>query len=911
MHFKNLKFKHKILITFLSVFFFLFAIGSPVAYYQIKKKIQFNIEQELQNTTDSVVNSIKTAALISLKTRLRAIAEKNLDIAQYYYSKYRSGLLSREQAFKIIEETFLNQSIGVSGYIYCVNSKGIVVIHPDDKVRNQDLSQNDVVRKILEIKDGYFEYKWKNPDEAQERQKIVYMVYYKSLDWIICVSAYREDLNYLVDIDDFKESILSYKTGKTGYVFLLDEKGKFLVHPTLEGKNFLSQSKYSNDFLKQLLKQKNGKFQYEWQNPGESKPQKKIAIFRHLPEYQWIVVSSNYVKEIFSPLKTFKKILAVVLILIFLLSVGITYFIAVYITKNFDSFMDKFEQGADGDLSVRMEIETSDEFGRLSRHFNSFMDQLEKDDKKIKLEIQKNRDTQLALVENELKLKGIFDQSFQYAAILSPSGVLEELNKAGRDFAGDEQEKSLYKQFHQMPWWQHDSDVQKLIEQSVKKASSGDFVRFETTAISNNEEIKYIDISIKPVFNIAGDVTLIIAEARDITEYKQTAQEKKQMAVQLEKSQRMEAIGTLAGGIAHDFNNILSGILGYSQLAELSLDNPAKAKQHIAQISKGAQRAASLIQQILTFSRQTENKKQTLTLYHVVREALKLLRSSIPSTIGINENIVARAKIVADPTQMHQIVMNLCTNAYHAMGESGGTLSIQLFEVDILHDKDFLEQKVAKGKYLKLEVSDTGSGMDEKILLKAFDPYFTTKEIGKGTGLGLSLVYGIVEDHGGFIKIDSTMGKGTSFYVFLPIVEPDRDLHSVMEEEQVITGGTEKIMFVDDEENLRLIAREFLEDYGYKVAIFEDGAKAFEAFEKEVDCFDLIVTDMTMPKMTGFEFSRKVLKLRQNMPIILCTGYSEILSKEDVLSLGVQKYVQKPLANNDLAVLIRDILDDN
>lgn len=905
----KLKFRNKLLITFLFVFIPLILIGSTIAYYQIKSRLQASIEKELQDTTDSLLNLIKTSASVSIKNRLHAIAEKNLEIAQYFYSKHRSGLLTRSQAIKIIEEIFSSQSIGISGYIYCLNSKGIVTIHPNDKVRNSDVSQFGFVQKQMEIKDGYLEYDWKNPGEPQERPKALYMVYYKPLDWIISVSSYRGEFNHLVNIDDFRESILSHKSGKSGYAYVLNEEGTAVVHPKLQGINLLQQSEYPNQFLKQILKEKNGKINYFWKNPGEPAFREKIVIFKYLPEYKWIIASSSYVEEIYSPLKTFRNFLIAALISILLLSVGIAYLISKSVTKPLTSLMDKLEEGSKGNFSVRMDDGGPDEFGKLSRHFNSFMDQLEHNNEEIEAEIQKNIETRAALVDNDLKLRSLFDQSFQFTSILSPSGILEEVNQSGLDFAGCTAADVAYKPFWQTPWWRHDQQVQQQLKEAVKKAIQGNFVRYETTNISKDDKIKNFDISMKPVFNPSGEVAFIIAEGRDITEYKLAAMERKNLAVQLEKSQKMEAIGTLAGGIAHDFNNILSGILGYAQLAELSLDNTIKAKGHIKQVVKGAQRAAGLTQQILTFSRQTEYEKHPLNLYLVVKEALKLLRSSIPTTIEISENIVSTAKIMADPTQMHQVIMNLCTNAYHAMGEIGGILTVQLFEVEISHDKDIFDHSMKKGKYLLLEITDTGTGMDEKTLLKAFDPYFTTKEVGKGTGFGLALVHAIVEEHDGYIKVKSSPGQGSSFYVYMPVVDPETNPYTSKKEEKSFKGGTEKIMVVDDEEDIRKIVQEFLQVHGYSVTTFGNGANAFEAFEKDPNYFDLIVTDMTMPRMTGDELSRRVFKFRQDIPVILCTGYSETISETKALEMGIRKYVQKPFSNEYLAGLIREILD--
>ncbi|RLC06544.1 MAG: hypothetical protein DRH34_00425 [Deltaproteobacteria bacterium] len=909
MLFANLKFRNKLLFTFLFILVPIILLGSTIAYFQIKKILQTSIEKELQNTTDSLVNLIETSAFVSIKNRLQAIAEKNLDIAQYYYSKHRSGLLTKAEAIKIIEEIFSNQPIGISGYIYCLNSKGILVIHPNDKLRHSDVSDVGFVKHQMAIKEGYMEYEWKNPGEPHERPKALYMVYFKPLDWIISASSYRTEFNHLVNIDDFKDSILSYKSGETGYAYVLDEEGTAVIHPKLQGINLLQQTEFPNQFLKQIIKEKNGKIKYFWKNPDEPKPREKIVIFKHLPKYRWIVASSSYVEEVFAPLNTFRNLLITVLISILFLSVGVTYFISTIVTKPLVVLMDKLEKGTKGDFSVRMDGDTPDEFGKLSQHFNSFMDQLEQNHEEIEAEVRKNVETRAVLVEKELELRSLFNQSFQFSGILSPAGILEEVNQTGLDFIGCTAGDVSDKHFWQTPWWRHDPRAQQQLKAAVQKASKGVFVRYETTNISKNDKIKNIDLSIKPVLNPLGEVVFIIAESRDITEYKQAALERKKMAVQMEKSQKMEAIGTLAGGIAHDFNNILSGILGYAQLAELNLDSPIKAKGHLAQIVKGAQRAAGLTQQILTFSRQTEFEKNPLKLYLVVKETLKLLRSSIPSTIEISENIVSKEKVLADPTQMHQVIMNLCTNAYHAMGETGGILTVLLDEVDITKNRDIFDQDMTKGRYLKLEITDTGLGMDKETLLKAFDPYFTTKEVGKGTGFGLALVHAIVEEHDGYIDARSSVGQGASFYVYLPMVDQDTDANTRSKEEKVLISGTERIMIVDDEEDIRLIIQEFLAAYGYTVVAFADSTKAFEAFEKDPDQFDLIITDMTMPQMTGGELAKNLLNVRQDIPIILCTGYSESMSEAKALEMGIRKYVQKPASTMDIAVLIREIMD--
>ena len=910
MIFHKLKFRNRLFITFLMVFIPLILLGSAFVYYQVKKILQTSIEKELQDSTEALSNLIQTSAAVSIKTRLHGIAEKNKDIAQYFYDRYRSGSLTREEALQRIEEIFLSQTIGVSGYIYCLNSKGVLELHPNSQVKNTNVSGFEFVRKQLEMRNGYLEYEWKNPGEERERPKALYMVYFEPFDWIISVSTYREEFYNLVDINDFRQNILSYRTGATGYAYVLAEDGTMLVHPRIQGLNLFDQTEYSNDFLKQMLQERAGKIQYFWKNPGDQKAREKFVVFKHLPEYKWIVASSSYVEEMYLPLKTFRNVLASILIAVVLSSIGITYLISTSVTKPLASLMKKLEHGAGGDLSVRMDEGGSDELGRLARHFNSFMEQLEHDQEQIQAEIRKNIDVRTALVENDLKLRSLFNQSFQFTGILSPSGILEEINQSILEFSGCRSEDVIYKPFWQAPWWRHDPMVQEELKEAIQAALEKDFVRYETTSISKDDRVRDIDISIKSIRNSSGEVAFIMTESRDITESKLAALERKTLAVQMEKSQKMEAIGTLAGGIAHDFNNILSGILGYAQLAELNLDSPAKARGHLAQIIKGAQRAAELTQQILTFSRRTEFEKQPLSLHLILKEALKLLRSSIPTTIDITDDITSKAKVLADPTQMHQVIMNLCTNAYHAMGEKGGVLTVRLTEKHIFGGRDVFDQTIKQGSYLELEVTDTGHGMTDEILLKAFDPYFTTKDIGKGTGFGLALVHAIVEEHGGHIKVQSRVGKGSGFFIYLPVIsDQDAGRSGNIKNEQQYKGGSERIMVVDDEEDIREILQEFLTTAGYKVSVFENGARAFDAFQKEPDQFDLVVTDMTMPRMTGGELAKNIFSIRKNLPIILCTGYSETISEAHALDMGIRRYLQKPLSNKNLAVSIREILD--
>ncbi|MCD4722023.1 MAG: PAS domain S-box protein [Desulfobacula sp.] len=446
-------------------------------------------------------------------------------------------------------------------------------------------------------------------------------------------------------------------------------------------------------------------------------------------------------------------------------------------------------------------------------------------------------------------------------------------------------------------------DQKKITKEKIKEIyESGNPVRFETKRLSRHGEIIDVLFSAAMIKDLKGISNGLVVNLTDIIEQK-TIEE------QLRQSQKMEAIGTLAGGIAHDFNNILSGIFGYAQLIEMSLNDPDKARKNLKLLVKGAQRASDLVQQILMYSRQTKHKKNPLKLFLIVKEAIKFLRSSIPATIEIQEKILSRAVVMADPTQVHQIVINLCTNAYYAMFDSGGTLTVALDDIEIAEQDHLTSNSSMPGNYVKLEVSDTGQGMDKKTLERIFDPYFTTKGIGKGTGLGLSVVDGIVKKHNGFIKAYSEVGHGSMFQVFWPVIEK-KSSHNFSEKmENILPKGTEQIMLVDDETDILDTLQEILEKEGYKVAIFKDGLSALHAFTKNPGIFDLVITDMTMPQMTGEELSAKILKLRKDMPIILCTGYHENFTKDMACEIGISKYVQKPLTGQELSALVREILD--
>ncbi len=383
-----------------------------------------------------------------------------------------------------------------------------------------------------------------------------------------------------------------------------------------------------------------------------------------------------------------------------------------------------------------------------------------------------------------------------------------------------------------------------------------------------------------------------------------------QLERQLRQAQKMEAIGTLAGGIAHDFNNILSVIIGYS---ELSLDVSSldeKIHHNLEQVLKASHRAKDLVQQILSFSRKQEGETKPIQVNPIVREVLKLIRASLPATIEITQDISDQNYVLlADPTQVHQVLMNLCTNAAQAMqSNGGGKLEIELS--DLNRDLESISEfSPSPSPYMRLTVRDSGHGMSTEVMDRIFDPFFTTKGVGEGTGLGLSVVHGIIKSLDGEITLESEPGKGTAFHLFLPIFDKDLDENEEKNLKSSIPKGYERILLVDDEIAVVKMVTALLERLGYEVVSCTNGKKALEIFRTEPHHFDLVITDNTMPQITGVQLALELMKIRPNIPIILCTGFSRGINPDDVKDLGIRELVMKPFGKEEIATLIRKVLD--
>ncbi len=447
--------------------------------------------------------------------------------------------------------------------------------------------------------------------------------------------------------------------------------------------------------------------------------------------------------------------------------------------------------------------------------------------------------------------------------------------------------------------------INKIIQSSVDQSLEGEDVHYRAWFDLPRLGRRYLDAAFYPFYHKQGDILGVIFNLRDITH-------EKRLEEHLVNAQKMEAIGTLASGIAHDFNNILTAILGFAQLAQGFATDDDKRQRHLSRIIQAGQRARDLVKQVLTFSRQANQQAQPTQLSRIVIEVVELLRASLPFNIQIQQDISDASDIVfADPVQIHQVLLNICTNAVHAMEPTGGIMRVALDTVEI--DARTAKQKpdLNIGSYVKLSISDTGPGMDDKIVVRIFEPYFSTKPLGKGSGLGLAISHGIIKNHGGAIIVDSIPGRGSTFHIFIPAMEgADMDAAQAAVD-ATAPVGSERVLYVDDEPFILEMATELLEGLGYGVTAEGDARKALKLFESDPERFDIVITDLAMPSMTGLELAQGILSLRPDMPILLCSGYSEKISQRKMELIGIRGFVMKPFVLIEMAEKIRKALGDH
>ena len=549
------------------------------------------------------------------------------------------------------------------------------------------------------------------------------------------------------------------------------------------------------------------------------------------------------------------------------------------------------------EYDIKVERRSHDEIGRL---YTAFGDLLQA----INRRRQEKEEALSALRQSEARFRNVVQDQTELIVRYEADGTIAFVNEAYCKFFGLSDDELLGRSLFELIPLQHREQVAAIIE-SISPDEP--VVTHEQRMHRRDGEERWFSWTNRGII-VDGEIEEYQGVGRDITQSKRMQLEKERLAQQLNSSQRLETIGTMAGGIAHDFNNILTPIIGYVELAEkdLPVDHPAVNKLRV--IGEGANRARELVQHILAFSREAEQSREPVEIAHVVLDCVKLLRASIPRTVDIRTTVSPDTGLVlGDESQLHQVILNLCTNAAYSMRETGGTLSVELDAVQLAGDQLPEKSELSAGNYVLIRVKDTGCGIDPNALDKIFDPFFTTKPVGEGTGLGLSVVHGIVAKHDGHIDVQSEVGVGTSFSIYLPSCEEPGS--EVALEHRELVGGDEKILFIDDEEFIRIMAEELLQRLGYSVMVASNASEALEMLDQVRDGVDLVITDQTMPGKTGLQLAEELRAKLPSLPIVLCTGFGgSSFSVDDAQSSGVACILKKPYELHELSSAIREAL---
>jgi PAS domain S-box-containing protein len=771
--FSDLRLRGKLVLAYSSVFLVCLIGSTFVIYSQVRQTIEANIESELENTTATILDMVRASIDASIRNYLRAVAEKNRDVAQAFYDRALSGEMTMDQAKAQAEAVFLSQRIGLTGYIFCLDSSGVIVVHPEKSLKGADLTEYPFVQDQLRLHEGYLEYDWKNPGEAQARAKALYMVYFEPWDWIISATSYRSEFASLVRVQDFQERILSLHFGETGYPYVIDRAGTLIIHPALQGTNiFDSRDAAGRFFIRELCEKKNGKIIYPWQNPGEATPREKLVIFNDIPELGWIVASSSYLDEFYRPLASIQRLFliagGVTLSLILLLSL----WLAATFSRPLKNLAERFVLGASGESTARMPEGSADEFGQLGRCFNSFMENLERSD-------EERRIAEGALRASEEKYRSIVNHAMEGIFQSTPGGLLLSANPAMVRLAGyDDAEEFIRECF----------PLQDKFY--VEPADRDDFIRHLGTQDAVIEhEIRFLRkdgsrrwglIKARAVRDEKGEVAFFEGLFDDITDRKETENVLRHARDMAEAANRMKS--DFLSVMSHELRTPLTSIMGFIKIITRKLEqkvfpghlenDPANAhvveqiRQNLHIVTDEAGKLAAMIAMVLDFC-EVENGRRPLRRDPIdpavlIREAVQEIAPAAEAKgLTIVEDISSGLPTVAgDAERLRQVLDQLLINAVKFTEKGGITLRAR-------------QETVEWGDVVAISIIDTGVGIPSDQCEAVFEPFHQLGEVltGKpcGTGLGLAVCRLMVQEHGGQITVASEPDSGSEFRVLLPV----------------------------------------------------------------------------------------------------------------------------------------------
>ncbi|MCG8334338.1 MAG: cache domain-containing protein [Proteobacteria bacterium] len=908
----NLPVRSKLFLSYSLTMLLTISLGGLIMSSIIRNSIESNIESELSNSTNTILNLVKSTTDASIKNLLRAIAEKNKDIVQHFYERHIAGEMDLETAKSRAKEVLLSQSIGSTGYIYCIDSTGTIKVHPNSKLINEDISEFEFARNQTKKKAGYLEYDWANPGEAKPRAKALYMTHFAPWDWIISASTYREEFIELLKPEDFEQGVSSLRFGTTGYSYVIDGQGDFVIHPTYQGNN-IRESRNSDDhtFFYEMLAKKNGNIIYSWRNPGEVNAREKLVIFNYIPELDWIVASSSYLNEFYQPLWTINYTILIVFLATLLLAFLTTYYLGRSITYPLYQLIDNFKIKTDGDFSNRMEVNSGGEIGELASYYNDFMERLENYHKK--------------LLVSEENFRGIFEGAVEGIFKSKADGQIVSINSSLSVMLGYSNPEELIEAtknriYHLFTKRTTGAEILNVLEEK------GSVTNYETQLRKKDKSIIWVSLSIRGIQN-DEELEYVEGFVNDISEQKKSELEliKRQKEIedknrilenQTDELKRLSAIkDDFLAMTTHELRTPLHGIIGIAEslIDGIAGDLPTKVNKDLDIIVSSGRRLSNLVNDLLVSSKL---KQKDIILY---QQPLHLKQNidvvlNIHGTLKKNPGLKLENKVsdnhfvMADEERLQQVLHNLIGNAIKFT--ESGTITVT--------------SEIINGN-VQISISDTGVGIEQDKLEDIFLPfeqgdYSSTRKY-SGTGLGLSITKQLVELHGGTIWAKSEPGKGSSFSFTLehsripavsgslPVAKtieiiPVKREQSISQPETNNDQQPEIVVVDDDLVNLHVVTG-YLSSLNYRTIEFTSGIEAVEYVRQNKP--RLILLDVMMPEMDGFQVCNAIREIYplNELSIIFLTARNQVTDLVQGFNVGGNDYLTKPFSKNELLARVQ------
>ncbi|WP_159441193.1 cache domain-containing protein [Desulfopila aestuarii] len=874
-----------ILIVISTIFF--------LNYHFVRSYLRENANIELQKTEQNMHRAAQELLSTAISNYLRAITEKNLEFIEEQYALYRLGKLTEREAKDKIQMHFNLQTVGKSGYLVAVkemNSQLFLDLHPF--LPGSNCTATEGCKTWAATRHGFTEYDWKNPADNSFRKKAAYVLEFPEWNWIVGASSYRDEFVDLVDVEELGRLIRPVRINKSGYFFLFDEKGTILLHPefsNIDG-TALVNSKGEN-ILTLLLASRDGYLTYLWKNPSEETEQRKYAFVDKLEGYNWYLVATGYLSEIYEPIEYLKTL---TMAMVLLMGIALFYII-IRLSNVISTPLHTLKDGVDLFYAYRdrfhWQHHNIDEinvlgyaFSRMSSELNRSLAGLEEKNLELRRSDQEKEKNRLFLDSMINSMPSIIIGVDQILCVTLWNAQAQLATGLHPEEAHG---KLLFTVFPEM------SEHQEQLQRSIGEKALLVLPYFRTDEFGKTE---YSEITVSPLFSPqkAGAV-IRIDRVTDRIEMEQ----------RLRQSQKMDAVGQLAGGIAHDFNNMLSGIVGSAELLRLRVG--PENQQLVKIITDASIRAGELIQKLLAFSRKEPITFVSVNVHNIISDTTDILHRTLDKRISIESRLEAESTtVMGDWSQLQNSLLNIGINAGHAMPDGGIlTFSTANIELEEMYCSN-MPFDITPGTYLQVTIRDTGCGIAKENLKRIFEPFFTTREINKGTGLGLAAVYGAVQQHKGAITVYSEIDHGTEFSLYLPLSNVKDTVEKIPEE---LVCGEGCILVVDDEPVVRITAKSMLERLGYSVLEAENGKEGLEVYKQHQQHISLVLLDMLMPVMDGSSCFFNLKAIDPDVKVVISSGFTRAADLVSLKEHGLCNFIRKPYSMTQVSQVIAQALN--